>query len=380
MQHKIRYLARRAGCCTILTPGCLCLLILLVFSAGCSKRDERPHVSRPVLRLGAVIPLTGPSAEFGQDDWNAIRLAVRHLTNRQSTVAIVCSAEDTRSEKKNAMTAFQALISAGPLNLLFVESSGANLALAPEIEKNRILTVSIGAHPDITKQCHFTIRNLPTAEYDAKHVIAYAASTLQAKSIGLFYINTDYGISYVEPFQRLSKDAHMAFPYREEFSPDVADYKTQIEKLKASQVDAVFLVGYGSSMGTLIRQLRELGYTGQILAASGVINDDVQKAAGTAIHGVLYTDVPFSLTDTNTLAKQFAEDYRQMYGRAPTAFASSIYDGVSVALEALIQSDLKPEKALEFLKTKGAFSAVNGELTISEDRNIIYPLAVKKIP
>jgi branched-chain amino acid transport system substrate-binding protein len=155
---------------------------------------------------------------------------------------------------------------------------------------------------------------------------------------------------------------------------------TRYKKAKASGVEALFLVGYGTSMGTLIRQVREIGYRGHILVASGCMASDVQKAAGEAIRGVFYSDVPFDPAHPNALAAAFASDYERRYGKTPTPFASSVYDGVCLALTALVEAKRSPEGALEYLARTKQFNGVNGTLTILPSRDIIYALAVKRVP
>ena len=72
----------------------LVVVAVIAFVVFFSFRGDRGAT----LKVGAILPMTGWSAEFGQHEWAAIRVAVKKTQMRHEGIRINVQLEDTKSE------------------------------------------------------------------------------------------------------------------------------------------------------------------------------------------------------------------------------------------------------------------------------------------
>ena len=113
----------------------LAIFLRLLLLVACTQIEE----SNP-LKIGLVLPLTGPGAEIGNLYLEGATLAVEDLNNAQildRTIELVV--EDTGSDKKNAVTAMEKLINVDGIKFFATISSSHGLALKPVAISNNVL-------------------------------------------------------------------------------------------------------------------------------------------------------------------------------------------------------------------------------------------------
>ncbi len=325
-----------------------------------------------------MLPVTGWSAEFGQHEWHALKAAAEWTQQKHPGVNIELVLKDTQSDTKNAVAAFQSL--QRPPELLLVESSSASFAIAPLLQPKKTIMLSVSTNPEVTRQSDYIFRCLPTANEEARVVLPYAIEQLKVKRLSLLYINNDYGTGFLQAFENYLGNRNAKLNFSDSFASETTDFRSLIEKLKASNADAVFVVGYGSAMGTLINSLRVQQFSGQILACSAVIYDDVLSVAKESARGVIYADIPFEPKSTSEEGSFFTKRYSELAGKAPSPLAAMVYDSVRMTLEALLSQQANPEKARSRLLEQSSYAGINKTIRIPESRDLQFGLVIKRVP
>ena len=357
----------------LILVGILCLATGIGFYVS----NGRQHV-RDKITVAAIIPITGWSAEFGSHERCALQAAVEWTQKEHPSIEISVDVKDTASETKNALSTFQSLNPAPKIAL--VESSSASLAIAPLISDGRTLMLSISASPETTKQSDFIIRCMPSANEEVAVIAPYAINQLKIRRLAFLYINNDYGNSYVKPLEQTLQTLDSQLRFSESFASETVDFRSQVEKLKASESDGVFIVGYGAAMGNLIAALRSLSFDGPVMACSSVIYDDVLSVAKNSASRIVYADIPF---DTNTQSPEatfFNRRYMDLSGKAPSPLAAMTYDAARLSLEAMISEKGEPKLAIEKLIAQGKYMGINKEIRISKTRDLRFGLVIKRVP
>jgi branched-chain amino acid transport system substrate-binding protein len=344
------------------------------------QAQDPPSTHKEPIMIGAIIPLTGWAAEFGAHERAAAELAIARATEIYPNRAIELAVEDTSSDVKTAVTVFNKLLSTSrPPQALLVESSGASLALATLVDDRDVLMLSIAANPEVTERCKNAFRNFPTAQEETEAILDYAITIRGLAKIGILYLNNDFGRGFLAPFREETERLQANLTFSESYDSGDKDFRAIVSKLKASDTDAVYVVGYGSAMGLLIKQLREERYEGRVLACSAVIYDDVTSIAGAAIEGVAFADIPYRLTGGDEDAAAFVAGYNEKMGKDPSPLASMVYDGLMIVIAALVQTDGSPHAARAAIIEKGSYHGINGEIRIAPSRDLVYDLVVKEI-
>lgn len=331
------------------------------------------------VKVGAILPLTGWSAEFGTHEKNAATVAVEALRQRYADCRFDLVIEDTGSDTKGAVAAFNKMTAGSPPQMVLVESSGASLALADLFDKVQLLMLSISANPDVTGKSGFIFRNFPTAEQETVAILSYVRTRLKAPGVGILHINNDYGLGFVAAFQHQLKQQGTDLAFVEPYASDAKDFKSVVTKLVDKDPGAVYIVGYGSAMGTLIKEIRQSGYRGQVLACSSVIYDDVMAVAPDAMDGTVFADVAYAANEDRGEGGSFVAGYRRLAGKAPSPLAAMVYDGVMMMGGALAENAADPRRAREALLQKGRYEGINGRIGVPPSRDLTYQLTIKRV-
>lgn len=93
------------------------LLFLTLWAALSANAD----VEKPKFQIGAILPLSGPGAAVGETFSKGLLLGAEYLNAHEGIngheVEVIF--EDTRSETKNAVTAFNKLTTIHKINVIF---------------------------------------------------------------------------------------------------------------------------------------------------------------------------------------------------------------------------------------------------------------------
>ncbi len=133
-------------------PLLLCICWLLFWTAGTCRAEPA------MLKVGAILPLSGPASGIGDTMKAGLVLAEREINARQNELKIEVRFEDTRSETKNAVSAFKRLVDVEGVEIIFTVVSGAAMALKPLAERQRVFLFANVAHPAITQDSSYILR------------------------------------------------------------------------------------------------------------------------------------------------------------------------------------------------------------------------------
>lgn len=366
----------------------VCFLLIVVFIRPKEKvKDD--------ILIGAILPLTGTAAEFGIGNKNGFDLAVNEVNQHGGIngrkVKIIY--EDSKNEPKTALSAFQRMKVTTKLDALFTCMSSVSLALKPLVKTDPILTFSVAAAPKLTDSVDFIYRLLPTTAIQAEILSQLMVEQLKKSTksiqsieleneriqIVLFYLNDDFGLSFASSFKKKVIDNKDVSLNISSFDGNQNDFKNDIVKnISINTTSGVAVGGYGSSLGILIKQLREFGYKGPIYGTPDMgypnILDLVKENLGEAYI------VDFDIDKNNPNVKKFIEEYKTIHSQDPSMDAYIGYDGLHIFLKAfeLLSYD-KSESLIEAIKTIDSINGVTGNIKILESGDIIFPLTLKKL-
>ncbi len=320
--------------------GALAALLVVAAIAACSQDDPAPK-ELGAFRIGVMESVTGPGETYGTVLVQAKQMAADEINaaggiNRRMLELII---EDSKCASQDAITAYRKLTGVDGVKIILGTScSGAMLGAAPLAEADGVVVLSASAtNPDIAEAGDYIFR---TAINDNQLGIdtGNALWAEGVRSLATITESTDYaeGVRRITAQQFESLGGEIAG--FEGYASDVTDFRTQLTKLLRAEPDALHLSAQSEfSGGTIIKQARELGFTGLIYTESVGVGTTAQEIAGEAATGVKAI-IPSPDLETD-LGKQFLERFRERYGRITLPwFIGSAYDDVYIAAECLKQT------------------------------------------
>ncbi|MHA1757143.1 MAG: ABC transporter substrate-binding protein, partial [Promethearchaeota archaeon] len=221
------------------------------------------------------MPLTGDAALYGQSIKKGIDIAVAEINKTGGIKGrkILVIYEDSKALPAEGVTAFKKLINIHNVPAVIGDAvSSVTLAIAPIAEKDKIVVLSpLSSAPAITHAGDFIFRNVPSDLFGGK-VAAYFAVKHQCwTSLAILYINNDFGVGLKEVFSDVVESLGGKIVASEAYEQGSTDFRTQLSKIKETDPDAIFLVGYREAPQILI-QAKEKGIKAKFLG-TGLLED-----------------------------------------------------------------------------------------------------------
>ena len=290
-------------------------------------------------RIGAMDALTGVGESYGNPILNAKLLAVEEINAAGGVNGRMLELipEDSKCAAQDAITAYNKLTDVDGVKIILgTTCSGAMLGAAPLAEREGVIMLSASAtSPDIATAGDYIFR---TAINDLQ-LGQDTGNTLIADGIhhlATITEATDYAEgarrTTVARFEELGGHVVAA----ESYASDITDFRTQLTKLINADPDAIFLAAQGEfSGGTIIKQVRDLGFEGPLYSEVVPTQPEALGIAGDAATG-LKAIVPNPDLQTQT-GKDFLANYEARYGTVATLpwFQGSAYDDVYITAECL---------------------------------------------
>ena len=308
------------------------LAVLVMAAAGCGEEEKGPF------RIGVMESVTGAGETYGTVAVQAKQLAVDEINaaggiNGRMLELVV---EDSKCNAQDAITAYNKLTDVDEVKIILGTScSGAMLGAAPLAEKEGVVMFSgLATNPDIAEAGDYIFR---TSLSDAT-VGVDTGNVLWADGIhdlATISESTDYaeGVRRTTTAQFEKLGGHIVAA--ESYPTDTTDFRTQLSKLLNANPDAIHVASQAeASGGTIIKQLRELGYDGPIYADVVPIGTTALEIAGEAATGV--KAITPDLDPANAKAQDVLAAFKRKYEYVTLPwFLGSAYDNVYITAECL---------------------------------------------
>ena len=317
------------------TASLLALLGLVSVACGLGQSDD------DTFRIGVMESLTGPGETYGTVINQSKEMAVAEINDAGGIngTPMELVVEDSKCGAQDAITAYNKLTDVDGVKIILGTScSGAMLGAAPLAEEDGVVLFSASAtSPDIEGAGDYIFR---TAINDAKLGVD-AGNTMWVdgvRTLATINESTDYaeGVqkTSVEQFEKLGGSVVAS----EKYASDVTDFRTQLTKLLGANPDAILLAAQSEfTGGTIIKQSRELGYTGPFYTEVVPTGTTALEIAGDGATGVKAI-IPSPDLETQK-GKEFLDNFRTRYGYVTLPwFIGSAYDTVHIAAHCLEQT------------------------------------------
>jgi branched-chain amino acid transport system substrate-binding protein len=351
-----------------ITIGAVVVIAVVAIGIWQSRKPEGK-----VIKIGAILPLTGPGAIFAQYIQEGVELAVHELAESQK-VRLEILYEDSKTQPKEGVSAYAKLVATEHPPVVIVALSSVAKALNPLAEKDNTIQIYIAvAIPDITDGM-YRFRVYPEAYGMAGIMARYNATKLGAKTSAVIYINDDFGRVSLEAYRREFEARGGRVVFSESYEPTQTDFRPQIAKLKSVDPvpDVIYLSGYGPAYGTVVKQLKELGVKSQLTADMTLGLPNTLEQVGPAAEGVYFVD--------GKMSSDFVAKFKKKYGKEPTSYAGYAYDIINILFTiAKNKGSFTVDTIREGLIGVKNYQGVMGNITIQPNGDSNLEFVVKKI-
>jgi branched-chain amino acid transport system substrate-binding protein len=336
-----------------------------------------------IFKLGAVLNLTGGTAEQGADFRRGLELAAQQWNAKGGLGGsrIEMIVEDHGAQPAKAVAAAQKLIQVDGVKVLANVYSSPVLAVVPIAERERVLQVSAGAtSPRLVNVSKYFMTSVANASLEAEVALAFAQKKLGVKKLAILYGTDDFGAGMRDAVKKLWPASGGTISGEEGIDASKPDIAAVAAKLAAGKPDAVYVAMSGANLGAAVKQLREAGISAPLLSHQGFEAPELFSVAGSAAQNSFWTSA--AVTVSKEKEEEFLAAYRAAFGRDPTIYARTHFDlGMSLfeAVSAVRKSgrEWNAENIRAGLLALGQTVGVLGPFSYREDGTALRALDIK---
>jgi len=319
-------------------PLVVALALVGIGVPGCGRPESRAVTSK-VLRLGALVPLSGHSASIGAAMVAAGQLAVKEANDAGGVVGhrVELVAMDDACDPGTAVAMANELVAKGITVSVGGLCSSATVPTLKVFRAAEIPMIIPGANStDLLAPHHDSVFLLAgTTAIEAKRAVEWMRP-LGSRRLALVGDGTSFSGAIVAAAAKTVREPGSGVVLAAELklTQGAAEYPRIIAEVLRERADMVFYTGYHVEAGRLIRDLRAGGYQGKIMLSDGGMDPELFKEVTAAqAEGVYGLALPMAQFEPRAAA--WAERFKATTGAAPAPFTMQAYDAVRLALDAV---------------------------------------------
>jgi branched-chain amino acid transport system substrate-binding protein len=355
-----------------------CIQVLLVVVASflfgaCGKKGGGDTGKGPI-KIGHFASMTGPQATFGVSTDRAIRLAIKEknaaggIKGRMIELVTI----DDAGKQTEAVTAVTRMIDEHHVVAVLGEvASSLSLAGGPVAQKAKVPMISPSStNPDVTDVGDYIFRVCFLDDFQGWVAAKFAKDNLKATNVAILY---DQGQAYssglADYFEKAFKQLGGTVATKQAYTGGNLEISAQLQAIKGANAEVVFVPGYYSDAGTIIRKGKEAGITAKFLGGDGWDSEELPKIAGDAINGNYFTN-HYAPEEDRPEVKNFVAKYKKEHGATPDGLAALGYDAALVLFDSMERAKSLDGKDLrDAIAATKDFTGVTGTFSIDENRN-----------
>jgi branched-chain amino acid transport system substrate-binding protein len=342
------------------------LVTLALFAAvpGAQAQDK-------TIKIGALLPISGPGSYFGAQDKQGVELALEQLNKSGvNGTKFAIQYEDSACSPLPASQAAKRLLDQyKPDVIIGEECSDATLAIMPIIEEAKVPLLNAGSSAlKITDPGNpYTFRIMPNEVMQGVDIATQAYNKLNARTAALLYENTNAGIGNARVFKDTFEKLGGKIVADIGFGRDVNDFTaiaTRVAGLgKIDVIPTYTLEGQGLKITQALAQAGVVkgGDGASIQLGTIWLPFGFEQKAGKAATGYVRI-VQFDPTDPRDAVKNFVTAFKAKYNADPTHLNAHAYDQIMLIADVVKRGAKDAQSIRDTLAQTKDFVGVTGSV------------------
>jgi len=340
------------------------------------KKKESDSVS-----VGAIFPLSGPVAFYGNESRDGALLALDQVNAAGGLLGkkIALLSEDDEGDGAKAVNAFTKLTTRDKVSIILGSStSGATMAMTPLAQSNKVILISPSAtNIDVTKPGDFIFRACFIDPFQGVVGADFAFDTLGSRRAAILYdAGADYNTGLAESFRNQFKARGGQVVADEAYQTGDVDFNAQVTRIRAATPDIVYLPNYYNDVSLQAKQLRAQGIDCALVGGDGW--DSLTDNAGDEMLNSFWSS-GFAADTTDPKGVAFVKAFQAKYNREASQFAALGYDTMMLVIDGIKAAGSFDPTAVKNAMAKLSGSYVTGNIRFDSNRNPIKGAAILEI-
>jgi len=336
-----------------------------------SKQEKQEDT----IKIGAILPLTGNSADIGESSRKGIEFCIAEWNSRGGLGGkkIEQVVYDSKADPKEGRTIASKIMSENKPLMIYSLISGVALNIKSVTEQKKILHMAcIGSNNLLEQPNNNTIRNYISPKILGKEIIKALKIDYNKNELMVFYVNNELGLSYKTSVEEEAKKEFIKLKTIS-YEDNTHDYKPIIIKAQIKADDVLYIIGVGASIGRVIKQIREIGFNGIILGDANLLNQSALSNAGQSLQNVFVLD--FKRETEKYSYQNLILKYSDMFGIEMDIFALLAYEGINTVFHFINENKIVDFTNLAIQMEGFERETVLGKVSL-QSNELTFPLGI----
>jgi branched-chain amino acid transport system substrate-binding protein len=334
----------------------------------------RPAAAEEVVKVGALLSVTGPAAFLGGPEARTLELLVEQANAKGGWGGrrIQLLLKDTGGSPEKAISfAKQLLEEEQVVAIIGPSTSGESMQVKPLAEAAKTPLLSCAAAEAIVNPVARYVFKTAQKDSHAALQIFQQLKKMGLSKIALLTSNTGFGKAGKEQIEKTAPENGIQVVASEVYDKAATDLTAEVTKIKAAGPQAILNWSIEPAQSIVIKNARQLGLTIPIFQSHGFANIQYAKAAGAAAEGVIFPAskivVAEALSDKDPqkgILLAYKKEYEARFKEDVSAFGGYAWDAFAILGKAVAAAGTDRAKVRDAIEGTKGLVATTGLFTM----------------
>lgn len=336
-----------------------------------------PAISQAEIVIGTAGPMTGQYASFGQQMKAGAEQAVADINAAGGVLGeqIRLEVGDDACDPKQAVAVANKMASDGAVFMAGHFCSGSSIPASSVYSEEGVVQISpASTNPKFTDERPDpkggTYRVCGRDDQQGDVAGAFLANEMKGKRVAFVHDKTAYGKGLADATKSAYEAAGGESIMYEAYTAGEKDYTALVSKLKSQSIDILYVGGYHTEAGLMVRQMRDQGMTTVLVSGDALVTDEYWSITGDAGEGTLMTFSPDPRE--NEGVAELVETFRKN-NIEPEGYVLYTYAAVQAWKQAVETAGKTDYDSVSGALNSGKFATVLGELSFDGKGDVKLP-------
>jgi branched-chain amino acid transport system substrate-binding protein len=348
-----------------LTASVAVVALASVVTAGDARAD---------ILVGSVGPLTGQYAVFGMQMKTGVEKAVADINAKGGVLGqkLVMEAGDDVCDPRQAVAVANQLAGKKVAVVIGHYCSGSSIPASAVYDEAGIIQISpASTNPKFTEDGRPNVFRTCGRD-DQQGIVAgdYLADRFKDKKIAILNDKSAYGKGLADETKKQLNKRGIQEAMYESYTAGEKDYSALVSKMKAANIGLIYVGGYHTESGLIIRQAKQQGLNAILMSGDATVTTEFWSITGDAGEGTLMTFSPDPRK--NPKAAPIVAEFKKA-NVEPEGYVLYAYGALQAWAQAAEKSgSMSMEKVAAALKSN-QFDTVLGTISFDKKGDVTAP-------
>ena len=304
-------------------------------------------------KIGAIGPITGGAAIYGNAVKNGIQIAVDEINEAGGIngYQIDYNFQDDEHDAEKAVNAYNNLKDWGMQVLIGTTTSAPCIAVVEKTHADNMFQITPSGTAVECVQYDNAYRMCFSDPTQGTESAKYIGENGMAQKVAVIYDSSDvYSTGIYEAFAAEAENQPFDIVSVEAFTADAkTDFSVQVQKSKDAGADLLFMPFYYTEASLVLAECNKQGYEPTFFGCDGMDGILGVENFDTALAEGLTFLAPFVAKSEDEQVQSFVSKYEAAYSETPNQFAADAYDCVYVVKAAIEAAGATPDMSVSDL-------------------------------